>query len=326
MEDGKGSRLDFFLSHAPADKAWAEWIAWTLEADGFRVDLPAWAPAGSNWIQLMHAGVQDAARTIAVLSDDYLTSSYQVVWQAARAQDPEGAGQRLLPVRVSDCARPGLLAGIIGIDLFGIDEEEARRRLRQMIAETIEGRAKPKNAPAFPGNDPSRQPPPFPGIPAPDRPSDSHDATVTDLSAYRIQGAGPPDVTLLDDLIAELSELAELISASYSADGPEYVWTRLELNQQLADIESHLKQVTRWLARRGMASDLDTFSLRHSLSLYAGTAERFALALAGLEASRGLAGKRGMLARYEAAWGPLRDLLWQIHTELAIARRSPGSR
>ena len=85
MEHGKGRRRDFYLSHGPEDKAWAEWIAWTLEADGFLVLLQAWdSPAGSNWLQVMEAGIRDSDRTIAVLSPDYLESVYsRVEWQAA---------------------------------------------------------------------------------------------------------------------------------------------------------------------------------------------------------------------------------------------------
>ena len=33
---------DFFISHNKADKAWAEWIAWELEAAGYSTILQAW--------------------------------------------------------------------------------------------------------------------------------------------------------------------------------------------------------------------------------------------------------------------------------------------
>ena len=29
---------DFFVSYTSADRAWAEWIAWQLEAEGYQVD------------------------------------------------------------------------------------------------------------------------------------------------------------------------------------------------------------------------------------------------------------------------------------------------
>lgn len=45
---------DFFVSYTQADQAWAEWIAWLLEEDGYRVLVQAWdMVAGSNWISRM---------------------------------------------------------------------------------------------------------------------------------------------------------------------------------------------------------------------------------------------------------------------------------
>jgi hypothetical protein len=43
-------RWDFFLSYTATDLAWAEWIAWQLEAADYRVLFQAWdMVAGSNW-------------------------------------------------------------------------------------------------------------------------------------------------------------------------------------------------------------------------------------------------------------------------------------
>lgn len=30
-----GEQIDFFISHAGADAAWGQWIAWQLEAKGY---------------------------------------------------------------------------------------------------------------------------------------------------------------------------------------------------------------------------------------------------------------------------------------------------
>ena len=104
-------RWDFFISYSQADRAWAEWIAWTLEEDGHQVLVQAWDfVPGTNWIQGMQAGIRDAARFIVVWSRDYLASVYgEGEWQAAWASDPEGTGRKLLTVRVDDSDRPGLL-------------------------------------------------------------------------------------------------------------------------------------------------------------------------------------------------------------------------
>src|SRR5260370_37357385 len=140
---------DFFVSYTKADREWAEWIAWVLEERDYRVLIQAWDfVPGSNWIERMQAATRDAARTIAVLSEAYLASAYGMAeWQAAWASDPDGARRKLLIVRIAPCERPGLLAGIVGVDLFGVPERVARNRLQDMLSAAMSGRAKPLNAP-----------------------------------------------------------------------------------------------------------------------------------------------------------------------------------
>ena len=107
MSSGGGAGRDFFVSYTQADRAWAEWIAWSLEEDGYQVLVQAWDfVPGSNWVGKMQDGARDAARTVAVLSDAYLASEYGgAEWQAAWASDPSGAGRKLLVVRVAECGR-----------------------------------------------------------------------------------------------------------------------------------------------------------------------------------------------------------------------------
>jgi hypothetical protein len=112
---------DFFVSYAQIDQAWAEWISWQLENDGHRVLFQAWDMVpGGNWVDVMHDGVRRADRTIAVLSPAYLASVYATAeWQAAWRDDPLGEKRKLVAFRVMGCDRPGLLAGVISVDLFG---------------------------------------------------------------------------------------------------------------------------------------------------------------------------------------------------------------
>ena len=90
------------MSYTQADRAWAQWIAWLLEEDGYRVLVQAWdMVAGSNWISRMDQGVARGARTVAVLSPDYVSSVYATAeWQAAWAADPHGQQRKLIAVRV----------------------------------------------------------------------------------------------------------------------------------------------------------------------------------------------------------------------------------
>lgn len=143
---------DFFISYTAADQQWAEWIAWELEADGFHVLIQAWDfVPGSNWTASMAEGLERSTRTIAVVSEAYLRSVYsQAEWNAAFRADPTGLTRRLLPVRVEDCDRPGLLGAVVAVDLFGRDDAEARRVLLEGVRAAIGGRAKPLAPPVFP--------------------------------------------------------------------------------------------------------------------------------------------------------------------------------
>jgi hypothetical protein len=115
--------------------------------------IQAWdIVAGNSWVDRMDQGVRDAARTIAVLSPDYLSSVYgKAEWQAAWRQDPLGVERKLVPLRVRSCDRPGLLAQIVTTDLFDLSEAAARRRLNDTIRQVQTGRCKPDTAPPFPG-------------------------------------------------------------------------------------------------------------------------------------------------------------------------------
>src|SRR5256885_12388328 len=120
-------------------------MAWTLEEDRYRVLVQAWDfVPGSNWTQHMQEGVTGAERTIAVLSDAYLNSVYgKAEWLVAWADDPAGEQRKLLPIRVQDCARPGFLSGVVGVDLFGKSEADAKATLRRAVVSATQGPAKP---------------------------------------------------------------------------------------------------------------------------------------------------------------------------------------
>src|SRR5579859_7542908 len=122
---------DFFISYNKADRAWAEWIAWQLEAEGYSTIIQAWDfRPGSNFILEMDKAAKEAKRTIAVFSPDYLDALYtQAEWAAALVQDPTGEQGKVLPVRVRECTPKGLLAPIIYIDLVKLNKFAAQNTL-----------------------------------------------------------------------------------------------------------------------------------------------------------------------------------------------------
>ena len=96
-----------------------------------RAVIQAWDfEPGSNWVLEMDRATSKAERTIAVLSPAFLESRYaRPEWAAAFRDDPEGDRRKLVPVRVRECQPDGLLGSIVYIDLVGVSEDDARRRL-----------------------------------------------------------------------------------------------------------------------------------------------------------------------------------------------------
>ncbi|WP_310565329.1 toll/interleukin-1 receptor domain-containing protein [Hydrogenophaga sp.] len=150
---------DFFISYNQADKGWAEWIAWQLEAAGFQVVIQAWDfRQGGNFVLDMQRAVEAAQRTIVVLSPDFLASRFTAPeWAAAFAQDPTGRTGRLLPVRVRECQPSGLLAQIVYIDLVGLPDRAQARE--QLLKGVTQGRAKPDAEPDMPPLEVATSPP-----------------------------------------------------------------------------------------------------------------------------------------------------------------------
>jgi hypothetical protein len=151
--------IDVFVSYAAEDTAWAEWVGWQLEEEGFRVRLRAWDEvAGGHRTRWLHQALQDAAHVLAVLSRAYLGSVWSAAeWEAAWSADPTGLERRLLLARVENCEQPGLLRDVVPVDLFGREATEARRELLAGLAGT---RRKPERPPPYPGGQTA---PRFPG-------------------------------------------------------------------------------------------------------------------------------------------------------------------
>jgi hypothetical protein len=131
----QGSRYaksrDFFISFASADRSSAEWIAVELETAGYTTVVQSFDfRPGTDFVQQMQQAAATAERTIAVLSPAYFESVFVgAEWGAAFAKDPRGEKGLLIPVRVQPCDPPGLLATRVYVDLVGLDEAAARRKL-----------------------------------------------------------------------------------------------------------------------------------------------------------------------------------------------------
>lgn len=165
MQEGEAAeRRDFFVSYTGADRAWAEWIGWQLNAAGYTVVLQAWDfRPGTNFVENMNRALGQTSRTIAVLSPAYLRSAYgRDEWTAAFVHDQAGQ-PRLLTVRVEDADPPPLLRPWVIIDLVGLDPDRARQTLVAGVRQEV---IHPTAEPVFPGGRGVERPaagPRFPG-------------------------------------------------------------------------------------------------------------------------------------------------------------------
>jgi hypothetical protein len=148
-----GDQVDFFVSHAGADAAWAEWVAWQLIDAGYTVELDVWDwAAGRNFVTAMSEALARADRVVTLFSAAYFELERYTAeeWSAALVHVPGVAAGRLVPVRVEEVPAalvPPLLRPLVSRDVFGVAETEARRVLLAAVA----GPARPAGAPGFPG-------------------------------------------------------------------------------------------------------------------------------------------------------------------------------
>jgi hypothetical protein len=145
------AKKDFFISYNKADKAWAEWIAWQLEAAGYTTIIQAWDfKPGTNWVLRMDKAIKQAHRIMPVLSSFFLEALYtQPEWAAGFALDPTGEKGILIPARIGLCDLDGLLAQIVYINLVGLNESDAKAALLNRIRDE---RSKPDKPVPFPGS------------------------------------------------------------------------------------------------------------------------------------------------------------------------------
>lgn len=168
---------DFFISYAPSDRGWAQWIAWVLEEAGYSVRIRAWDfRAGQNEILETDRALTEARQVVAVLTQAYVReNSTRTEWSAALRRDPPGGEPSLAPVRVEECRPEGLLGPLLPVDLVGLDEAEARETLLAALARAPD-RAERGRRPVFPlgearSGPAARAPAPYPGLSGPPAPA-----------------------------------------------------------------------------------------------------------------------------------------------------------
>ena len=149
------ARFDYFISYAHDDRAWAAWLAWQLESLGYRVVLDRWdLRPGDEFAGKLMELIQDSSNVIALLSKNYLSSSFtQSEWLPLIIRGPvEGPG--VVPVRIDDVKTPLLLRENVGVSLVGLDSKSAAVRITESFGpKGVRPRA--STPPPFPQRDSS---------------------------------------------------------------------------------------------------------------------------------------------------------------------------
>ena len=158
--DGK-SRMDFFVSHAGRDRAWAEWVAWQLAEAGFSVELDMWDwSAGDDFVLRINDALERCNRMVALWSAAYFERLRftTLEWTALVALHG-----RMVPVRVEEVIPPPILASTMYADLFGLGEQQAVRALLVAVGRKQSGPAGRPEYPRSGGAGAAEVTPRFPG-------------------------------------------------------------------------------------------------------------------------------------------------------------------
>lgn len=155
---------DFFISYTSSDAAWAEWVAWHLEQNGYEVIVQQWDfKPGKNFVVSIQEAFAKARTTLAILSEQYLERMYTIAeWSAAFTKGADGKNRSLIPIRVTKVKPDGLLSAVVYIDLS--DEVNEDFAINKLLKGVSSNRNKPSEPPKFPSvssNDPVL-PPAFP--------------------------------------------------------------------------------------------------------------------------------------------------------------------
>ncbi|MEU4096593.1 FxSxx-COOH system tetratricopeptide repeat protein [Streptomyces sp. NPDC026673] len=132
------------LAHVPADRLWAEWIGWALRSAGFQVLPPdSGAPSGTP--------------AVVAVSPNFLGSPRSRTMPAAAdgSGGTPGGVARVVPVMVEPVVLPTRLAGLVPVDLTGLDEAGAAAAVLQALDQpgSLDGVLDPAR-PRFPARQP----------------------------------------------------------------------------------------------------------------------------------------------------------------------------
>ena len=149
-----------YVSYAPEDRMWADWVEAVLTRANFRViprSTVAAAMSGDASAQ-SERELQSAPRAIALLSSAYMHSPQaRTTWKALSAADAAGMHRQILPVRVSDVRVTEPFTDYPMVDLARLDAAQATARLLWALDRPVQaaaGTGAQAGEPRFPGTIP----------------------------------------------------------------------------------------------------------------------------------------------------------------------------
>jgi tetratricopeptide (TPR) repeat protein len=147
---------DVFLSYAPEDRMWADWVGAVLQRAGVRVVAQgADFPPGSDAVTEVRRAVGSAGCTMVLLSPSYVRSSQsRAVWEVLAATEIDGSRRPLVPICVAEVRLAAPFDAWNAVDLVRLDEvlatEAVLRTLDLRPGQSSDG-AGEENSVRFPG-------------------------------------------------------------------------------------------------------------------------------------------------------------------------------
>ncbi|OPG05770.1 hypothetical protein B1R27_20200 [Streptomyces sp. GKU 895] len=155
-QEAAASTPTLVISHAGADRAWAEWVGRHLEGAGYRVRLDLWDPGThEDLVERMNTLFRGGHGVLALFSPAYFRWRQ---WTDAEAAGVSGEGSRFAAVMVEESlGLPEALRRLVGDSLHDLDERAAVSAVLTAVAGFVNRGSPsppPPSPPAFPDSTP----------------------------------------------------------------------------------------------------------------------------------------------------------------------------
>ncbi|MFC4534032.1 toll/interleukin-1 receptor domain-containing protein [Sphaerisporangium dianthi] len=137
--------VDFFISHAGGDSAWAEWIDQVLRRANHSTITDLYEfEVGRNFILLMEDALQRADKLLLIWSSKARARyMVEVEWSSAMARNRD----RVIPIVVEECEVPAVLSATMHINLTKFSDGQTAG---EALVQALHGRERPTDTVNYP--------------------------------------------------------------------------------------------------------------------------------------------------------------------------------